>query len=26
MIREKVRSGIETSFQIQKDGMVVLGR
>jgi len=25
-IREKVRSGIETSFQIQKDGMVVLGR
>jgi len=26
MIREKVRLGIETSFQIQKDGMVVLGR
>jgi hypothetical protein len=25
-IREKVRSGIETPFQIQKDGMVVLGR
>jgi len=25
-IREKVRSGIETSFQIQKDGMVVLER
>ena len=25
-IREKVRSGIETSFQIQKDGMVVLRR
>jgi hypothetical protein len=25
-IREKVRSGIETSFQIQKDGMVVIRR
>jgi len=25
-IREKVRSGIETSFQIQKDGMIVLRR